>query len=54
MEVIGETGRGDIMQCVERDEDAATTEPSKDSLGTMITSFCEVIQVEFFGDDSVC
>lgn len=53
MKVVGETGRGDIMQCVERDEDAATSEPSKDSLGTMTTSLCEGVQDEFFGDDSV-
>jgi hypothetical protein len=34
----GDTGRGDTMQCVERDVNGAVTEPSTDSFGTTTTS----------------
>lgn len=52
MGVFEETARGDTMQCAERDENGVTAEPSKDSSGTMITSFCEAIRDELFGDNS--
>jgi hypothetical protein len=37
-EGIGDFGRDDTMQCVERDVNGAVTEPSKDSSGTTMTS----------------
>ena len=52
MGVIEESARGDTTQCVERDENEVTAEPSKDSSGTMIISLCEGTRDERCGNDS--
>lgn len=37
---IGDTGRGETMQCVEREVNGAVTDPSSDSSDTMTTPSC--------------
>lgn len=46
----GDAGREDTMQWVERDVNGAVTDPSKDSSGTMTTSFCGETRDEFRDD----
>lgn len=44
---VGDTGRDDTMQCVERHVNGAVTDPSRDSSGTMTTSFCGEAEDDF-------
>lgn len=47
---IGDAGREETMQCVERDVNGAMTDPSRDSSGTITNSFCGEAEDDFRDD----